>query len=124
MNTNTKSNIHHNTKSNLSQPRRRFHRRQPFASRGTNLNSRVQAMNRWREYYNPLEHLSMRRVSALLHASQLGFWADLQWTYKFIEERDATLLALVERRAGALLQLDYDCLACAPDRLPKPPRLR
>jgi phage gp29-like protein len=75
-------------------------------------------MNRWREYYNPLEHLSMRRVSALLHASQLGFWADLQWTYKFIEERDATLLALVERRAGALLQLDYDCLACAPDRLP------
>ncbi len=82
------------------------------------VNARLLAASRWREYYNPLEHLSMRRVAALLHASQLGLWADLQWTYKFVEERDPTMLALVERRAGALLQLDYECHPCPPERLP------
>jgi phage gp29-like protein len=75
-------------------------------------------MSRWREYYNPLENLGLRRVAGLLHASQLGLWADLQWTYKFVEERDATLLALIERRAGALQKLDYRCQPCPSYRLP------
>ena len=82
------------------------------------LNSRVAAANSFREQYNPLINLDLNRAKALLHAAQRGLCADLQWTYKFIEERDSTLLALVERRAAALLQLDYHCHPCPPHRLP------
>ena len=86
--------------------------------RGITLNSRATAMNSFREQYNPLTGLDLNRAKMLLHAAQRGLCADLQWTYKFIEERDSTLLALVERRASALLQLDYHCHPCPPHRLP------
>jgi len=76
-------------------------------AKGLNLQSLVNAANVWREYYNPLHQLTLQRAVALLQAEQRGLYADLQWTYKFIEERFPTLFALIERRASAILELDY-----------------
>ena len=87
-------------------------------AKGLNLQSLVNAANVWREYYNPLHQLTLSRAIALLQAAQRGLFADLQWTYKFVEERYPTLFALIERRASALLQLDYNFKVVSPDRLP------
>lgn len=69
---------------------------------------RVAAANVWRDQYNPLRGLTMRRAVALLEDETRGAFADLQWTYRAIEGQDATLGALVERRTSAIQQLDWD----------------
>jgi phage gp29-like protein len=69
---------------------------------------RVAVANLWRDQYNPLRGLTIRRAVALLEDETRGAFADLQWTYRAIEGQDATLGALVERRCGAIEQLDWD----------------
>lgn len=69
---------------------------------------RVAVANLWRDHYNPLRGLTMRRAVQLLEDETRGAFADLQWTYRAIEGQDATLGALVERRTGAIQQLDWD----------------
>ena len=64
--------------------------------------------NRYRDQYNPLRSLTITQVVSLLEAGQRGEYADLQWTYRAIERRDEDLIALIERRTGALLQLDWN----------------
>ena len=65
-------------------------------------------MARVREQYNPLRSLTIARVVSLLEGAQRGQFADLQWTYEFVESTDADLLALVERRTSALCEMDWD----------------
>lgn len=64
--------------------------------------------NTWRQQYNPLRGLTIQKAVSLLEAGQLGQYADLQWTYKFIEETDADLFALIERRASTLCEMDWN----------------
>lgn len=85
-------------------------------SRGVNLLQKTAALNKWREQYNPLRSLTISRAVSLLEAGQRGEFADLQWTYHFVEQTDPTLFALVERRTSALLEMDYDIKAAAQDR--------
>ena len=68
---------------------------------------RVKALNVWREAYNPLRGLSIARAVQMLDAARRGMVTDLQWTYQFVEEGDADLVALIERRTGALLEMDW-----------------
>lgn len=66
------------------------------------------AANRSREQYNPLRGLTIARAVSLLEQGQRGEFADLMWTYRFVEETDPDLLALVERRTAALCEMDYN----------------
>lgn len=72
------------------------------------IERRVARHNAWREQYNPLRSLSMVQAVTWLEQAQRGEFADIQWAYSFIERRDADLLAIVERRLGAVLQMDWD----------------
>ena len=68
----------------------------------------VAAANLWRDSYNPLRSLTIARAVHLLEDGERGAFADLQWTYRYIEMQDATLGALVERRTSAIQEMDWD----------------
>lgn len=68
----------------------------------------VAAANLWRDQYNPLRGLTIRRAASLLEEGERGALADIQWTYRYVEMQDATLGALIERRTSAIQQLDWD----------------
>lgn len=74
---------------------------------GAKLAQKVAVLNRWREQYNPLLGLTLPRAVALSREYFLGQMADVQWAYFFIEQTDADLLALIERRNGRLLEMDW-----------------
>lgn len=67
----------------------------------------VTAANRWRENYNPLRQLTMRRVVELLELGQRGDYAYLQWAYHFCERRNPTLAGLVSRCEAPLMSFDW-----------------
>lgn len=69
---------------------------------------KIMAANRWRAQYNPLRGLTLTRAVALLEQAPRGIFADLQWTYFFVEQTDADLIALIERRTSPLLEMDWD----------------
>ncbi len=68
----------------------------------------IAAANLWRDNYNPLRSLTIARAVHLLEEGERGAYADLQWTYRFIEMQDATLGALIERRTSAIQEMDWD----------------
>lgn len=68
----------------------------------------IRSANRWRDRYNPLRGLTIGRAVHLLEAGERGELAELQWVYRSIEKRFATLRSLVKRRAAALKKLDWD----------------
>lgn len=70
--------------------------------------NRTRAWNRWRERYNPLRGINISRCATLMEQYQRGEMADPQWVYFFIEQGDADLFAILERREAALLQLDWN----------------
>ena len=74
----------------------------------SDLAAKVRSANRWRDQYNPLRGLTITKAVSLLEAGIRGEYADLQWTYKFIEETDPDLFALVERRISALCEMDFN----------------
>jgi hypothetical protein len=69
---------------------------------------RMELVNAWRESYNPLRSISIPRVVSMLEAAQVGQFAELHWTYSFIERRDADLMAIIERRTAALQEMDFN----------------
>lgn len=68
----------------------------------------VAIANTWRDQYNPLKGLNIRRAVSLLEAGERGAYAELQWTYRFIEMQDATLGALIERRTSAVQEMSWN----------------
>lgn len=68
----------------------------------------VAQANAWRDGYNPLRSLTIARAVSLLEEGERGAYADLQWTYRYIEMQDATLGALIERRTSAVQKLDWN----------------
>lgn len=68
----------------------------------------IATANLWRDHYNPLRSLTITRVVSLLEDGERGAYADVQWTYRYIEMQDATLGALVERRTSAIQKLDWN----------------
>jgi phage gp29-like protein len=63
---------------------------------------------RWRDALNPLRQLTLARVVALREAYDRGEMADIQWAFRAVERSDADLLALIERRTGAILEMDWN----------------
>ena len=67
----------------------------------------VTAANRWRENYNPIRRLTMRRVVELFELAQRGDTAYLQWTFRFVERRYPILSALITKCEGPLMGFDW-----------------
>lgn len=78
------------------------------AGSGVSQAELIAAVSRWREQYNPLRGLTMAGAIAMLEQAQRGEFADVQWTYSFIERRDPDLLTIIDRRCSALLEMDWD----------------
>lgn len=74
----------------------------------SNLPNNLRLANSWRSQYNPLRNLTLQRAVSLLEAGERGEYADLQWTYRYIERRDATLRGLVKLRTSAIRKLDWE----------------
>lgn len=81
----------------------------------SNRISILKAVRAWREQYNPLRGLDIAQAVRLIEAGMRGEYAELQWAYEFIEQADADLLALVERRLSAISELDWDIKRGGPD---------
>ncbi len=61
----------------------------------------------WRAQYNPLRALTMTRVVHALAQQEMGYRAEAQWLYLFIERRDAVLRAVMQRRLASIKKLDW-----------------
>ncbi len=68
----------------------------------------LQTSSNWRAQYNPLRGLTLPMLVALLEAGERGDYARLQWLYRFIEKRNPTLRAVLQRRQSSLTKLDWD----------------
>lgn len=64
--------------------------------------------NRARDYYNPLRGLDMPRIVRLLEEGERGRYGDLQWLYRTMEKRDATVKGLKMRRLSAIGKLEWN----------------
>lgn len=82
----------------------------------SDMRRRTAQLNRWRDSYNPLRALTLIRVVSLLEQGQRGDLADLQWAYRAIERRDPVLQAIIQRRAGALCEMDWQVKPVAQER--------
>jgi phage gp29-like protein len=71
---------------------------------------------RWRDGYNPLRSLTIARTVVLREAYDRGEMAEVQWTFRSVERSDADLLALVERRTAAILEMDWSIRTAAADK--------
>ena len=71
---------------------------------------------RWRDSYNPLRSLTIARTVALREAFDRGEMAEVQWAFRSLERSDADLLALVERRTAAILDLDWNVRTATPGK--------
>lgn len=68
----------------------------------------LQSSSNWRAQYNPLRGLTLPLLVALLESGERGNYARLQWLYRFIEKRNPTLRAVLQRRQGSLTKLDWN----------------
>ena len=86
-----------------------FNRASPAAPAGSrSLTDLVASANQWRQSYNPLRSLDVIRVVQHRENFLRGIMADIQWTYAAIESADEDLMALVERRTAAIVELDWN----------------
>ena len=61
----------------------------------------------WLAQLNPLRDLTVEKAQQIFDAARRGNDVRLQWVYANMEEADPTLLICAERRAGALIDLDW-----------------
>ena len=79
----------------------------------------IKAANVWRDLHNPLRGLTMSRAVNYLEEGERGAYADLQWLYRFIEKRDATLRGGKRSLLSAVSEMDWDIKTVEERRLPK-----
>jgi phage gp29-like protein len=68
----------------------------------------LQLSTNWRAQFNPLRGLTIAQLVAMLEAGERGNYARLQWLYRFVEKRNATLRAVLQRRQASMTRLDWD----------------
>jgi phage gp29-like protein len=71
------------------------------------LTQQMRSVNRWREQFNPMRGLTIAQVVSLREAFVRGEMADYQWLSFWIEQADADLFAVIERRVSAILEMDW-----------------
>jgi len=83
-----------------------------------NITLHVKRANIWRDAYNPLRGLNVRRVVSLLEAGERGAYAELQWTYRFIEKRDAVLRGGKRSLIASVGSMDWEIRTVDEKKLP------
>jgi len=73
----------------------------------------LQSASNWRAQFNPLRGLTLPHLVALLELGERGDYARLQWLYRFVEKRNSTLRAVLQRRQSSLTRLDWDVRVAA-----------
>ena len=68
----------------------------------------LQLSTNWRAQYNPLRGLTIAQLVAMLEAGERGNYARLQRLYRFVEKRNSTLRAVLQRRQASMTRLDWD----------------
>jgi phage gp29-like protein len=68
----------------------------------------LQLSTNWRAQFNPLRGLTIAQLVTMLEAAERGNYARLQWLYRFVEKRNSTLRAVLQRRQASLTRLDWD----------------
>ncbi|MFO1461303.1 MAG: DUF935 family protein [Verrucomicrobiota bacterium] len=68
----------------------------------------IASANRFREQYDPLRGMTIRRARTLVNDYNQGIFAELQWAYFNLERDDETLSALATRRHSAIAKLDWN----------------
>jgi phage gp29-like protein len=73
----------------------------------------------WRQQFNPLVGLTIRRLVQMFSNESMGYKSDIQWLYTYIERRDAVLKAVLERRLASMAKLDWTIKIKDGDKSPK-----
>jgi phage gp29-like protein len=68
----------------------------------------LQLSTNWRAQFNPLRGLTIAQLVTMLEMGERGNYARLQWLYRFVEKRNSTLRAVLQRRQGSMTRLDWD----------------
>jgi phage gp29-like protein len=68
----------------------------------------LQLSTNWRAQFNPLRGLTIALLVAMLEQGERGNYARLQWLYRFVEKRNSTLRAVLQRRQACMTRLDWD----------------
>jgi phage gp29-like protein len=79
----------------------------------------IKSANLWRDMHNPLRGLTMSKAVSYLEEGERGAYADLQWLFRFIEKRDATLRGGKRSLLSAVSEMDWDIKTVEEKRLPK-----
>ena len=74
----------------------------------SNYLKNLQLSTNWRAQYNPLRGLTLRLVVAMLEQGERGNYTRLQWLFRYIEKRNATLRGVLQRRQASMTRLDWD----------------
>jgi phage gp29-like protein len=75
--------------------------------------------DKWRDYYNPLINLRVRLITTWLFDYQQGIVSNIQWLYRFVERRDATISAIIGRRTAAIKKLGWSIKTVPEKDLPE-----
>lgn len=86
---------------------------------GLTLQFHIKTANLWRDLFNPLRGLTMSRAVSYLEEGERGAYADLQWLYRFIEKRDATLRGGKRSLLSAVAEMDWEIKQVAKEKLPR-----
>lgn len=79
----------------------------------------IKAANLWRAQHNPLRGLTMSRAVTYLEEGERGAYADLQWLYRYVEKRDATLRGGKRSLLSAVAEMDWDIKQVDEAKLPR-----
>src|SRR5262249_53700865 len=88
--------------------KRRWIENKNFKMKSSTYLKNLQLSTNWRAQYNPLRGLTIAQLVTMLEAAERGNYARLQWLYRFVEKRNPTLRAVLQRRQAALTRLDWD----------------
>lgn len=64
--------------------------------------------DRWLDYNDPLDCISVDLIQQATHDALRGAYAQLQWLWEQLEPADSILATCVERRLGALKRIPWD----------------
>jgi phage gp29-like protein len=79
----------------------------------------IATANLWRDMHNPLRGLTMQRAVMYLEEGERGAYADLQWLYRYVEKRDATVRGGKRSLLGAVAEMDWDIKQVDDKKLPR-----
>lgn len=88
--------------------RRRVSDSHPLHFSRDDLAEMSRVRDRWLDYNDPLECISVEHIQRATHDALRGAYAQLQWLWEQLEPADALLATCVERRLGALRRIPWD----------------